>query len=107
MRSYDDAIDVQPGRVGQHEGPAQFLWRNRLWKICDIQSTWLETTPWWNGVDVRAARGETSAEGSGDLLVETELWRVVAAQGRHGSLGVYELSHNWSDGQWRLRTVVD
>lgn len=107
MRRYDETIDVRHGRVGSEEGPAQFLWRNKLWKVCDIQHRWSETADWWNGADVRAARGESGNPGDGDLLVEQEIWRVVAADGRTGYRGVYELGHRWNDGQWVLRGVVD
>ena len=32
---------------------------------------------------------------------------VVAADGRLGTSGVYELARSWGSGAWRLRTVVD
>ena len=39
MRRYDDPVDVRKGLVqgstGSVEGPEQFLWRGRLWKVRD------------------------------------------------------------------------
>jgi hypothetical protein len=106
MRTYDEPIEVQRGLVAGLEGPAQFLWRDRLWMIQDVQTRWVETGAWWDGPAARALRGE-STDDEGDLLAEEEVWRVVAGQGRSGHQGVYELSHAWGTGQWRLRSVLD
>lgn len=121
MRRHDDPIEVRHGRIGegilglegdQLEGPAQFLWRNRLWRVLGVQSRWIESGQWWTGPGVRAARGESldeadEADGGGDLLCEQEVWRVEAANGREGSRGVYELAHAWATDSWQLRAVVD
>ena len=108
MRSYNEPIEVRRGLVSGLEAPAQFLWRDRLWMVRDVQTRWVETGAWWDGPAVRALRGNTdSGEEEGDLLAEEEVWRVVAANGRAGGQGVYELSHLWGTGQWRLRTVMD
>lgn len=142
MRKYDDAIDVRSGQIGagiggldaetlaaHPEGPAHFIWRNRLWRVLGVQARWIESGPWWNGPAVRAARGEDSVHQAArtgtalleagaftdldptdfdhDLLCEQEVWRVEAANGAAGSRGVYELAHAWADGSWRLRGVVD
>ncbi len=106
MRSYDEPIEVQRGLVAGLEAPAQFLWRDRLWMVQDVQTRWVETGAWWDGAAARAVRGE-NADADGDLLTEEEVWRVVAGQGRAAPLGVYELAHTWGTGQWRLRSVVD
>jgi hypothetical protein len=106
MRSYDEPIEVRRGLVAGAEAPAQFLWRDRLWMVQDVQTRWTETGAWWDGPAARALRGE-SADEEGDLLAEEEVWRVVAGQGRAGHLGVYELAHAWGTGQWRLRSVLD
>lgn len=97
MRRYNEPIEVRQGRVGDEEGPAQFLWRDRLWVIRALETRWLETGAWW----------EESAEANADLLKEREVWRVVAGRGAKESLGVYELDHSWFSGQWRLRAVMD
>lgn len=130
MRNYDEEIDVRHGRVGDEEGPAQFVWRHRLWLIRRIQTRWLETDPWWEAGVVRAARGEyadplpaagvagslpaepaagspPAAEAEAGLVSEHEVWRVEAANGRTGHEGVYELAHTWGTGRWRLLRVVD
>ncbi len=107
MRRYDEPIEVRSGMVGEDEAPAQFLWRNRLWLVRDVLHRWLETGEWWRGPSVRAARGDTDAEPDDDLLAEAEVWRVLAANGRSGEPGVYELMHTWGSGQWRLRAVLD
>lgn len=113
MRTYDEPIEVRRGLVAGTEGPAQFLWRNRLWVVRDVQTRWLETAPWWEGPQARALRGDDKVDQSdpaaddGDLLAEEEVWRVLAADGRQGRHGVYELTHASSTGQWRLRAVQD
>ncbi len=76
----DEPIEVRRGLVSGMEAPAQFLWRDRLWLVRKIQG--------WP-IDPDGA----------------EVWRVVAADGREGRHGVYELAHTTATGQWRLRTV--
>jgi hypothetical protein len=107
MRRYDEPIEVRQGLIGALEGPAQFLWRRRLWQVTEVQTRWVETADWWNSPLIRAARGDLEEVADRDLLAEEEIWRVVAAPGRAGEPGVYELAHAWADGAWRLRTVVD
>ena len=122
MRRYDETIDVRSGRIGEGvrdlddellaaypEGPAQFVWRRRLWRVLGVQARWVESDAWWNGPAARAARGDDAddADPEGDVLCEHEIWRVEAANGRDGSRGIYELAHAWSDGSWRLRGVSD
>jgi hypothetical protein len=113
MRCYDEPIEVKSGLVADQEGPAQFLWRNRLWVVRAIEDRWLETSPWWEGSAARAVRGETTDEpfdehGFGsDLVGEREIWRVVAAPGRSGARGICELARSSSTGSWRLRTLLD
>lgn len=120
MRRWDEPIEVRRGIVGEGltgvssvvEGPSQFLWRNRLWRVLDVQSRWVESGPWWNSVGVRAARGDAVTDddsllATDDLLCEQEVWRVEAASGQMFSRGVYELANALSDGSWRLRVVID
>jgi len=33
MRRYDDPVETRMGQVAGTEGPEQFLWRGRLWKV--------------------------------------------------------------------------
>lgn len=93
MRRYDDPVEVRRGP--QHgacsDGPEQFLWRGRLWKVRSVLAHWVETTAWWHGDDARR-----------DLLGERELWRVQAGRGGLESDGVFDLSLDWHDGSWQL-----
>lgn len=94
MRLYDDPVEV---RRGATQGPDQFMWRGRLWKVRAVLAHWVETAPWWQSSD--------APEGA-DLLAERELWRVEAGRGQHRT-GVFELSFSWSDGCWQLVGCAD
>ena len=122
MRRYDDPVEVRRGLVTGVEGPEQFLWRGRLWKVRAVLAHWVETAPWWQSSGVRAVVGSDDARGeggaaapAGDLLVERELWRVEAGRGAgpaagdgiSGGGGVFDLSFDWSDGRWQLVGCVD
>lgn len=96
MRRYDEPIEVRSGEVDGELAPVQFLWRRRLWRVLTVETRWKETADWWS------LRGR-----DGDLLAESEVWRVVAAPGAWASPGVYELAHPTDGGDWRLRAVVD
>jgi hypothetical protein len=76
---------------GATEGPQQFLWRGRLWKVRAVLARWVETGPWRQSTGARAAIGSedaasettdpaTGAASPGDLLTERE--RVEAGRGR-------------------------
>jgi hypothetical protein len=112
MRRYDDPVEV---RRGATEGPEQFLWRGRLWKVQAVLAHWVETAPWWQSADVRAVVGADdavpagsvgSAGSAGDLLVERELWRVEAGRSADRA-GVLDLSFDWTDGRWQLVGCLD
>ena len=131
MRRYDDPVDVRKGWVTGVEGPEQFLWHGRLWKVRAVLAHWVETTPWWQSSGVRAVVGSAEAgsaatagtgpaEGraggpAGDLLVERELWRVEAGAGRAVSggsddalgNGVFDLSFDGAEGAWLLVGCAD
>lgn len=128
MRRYDDPVDVRKGMVDGAEGPEQFLWRGRLWKVQAVLAHWVETGAWWDSAGARAAlgtdtvaddptRGEPSGGGGPalavlpDLAAEREVWRVEASRGRlsaeGGGGGVFDLLFDWSDGSWRLTRCVD
>jgi hypothetical protein len=137
MRRYADPVEVRRGHVeaatgpGGVEGPEQFLWRGRLWKVRAVLAHWVETSPWWQSTGVRTVIGSEDVVPAapestppprpslGDLLTERELWRVEAGRGRprtfHGDpdvdpdgepevaiSGVFELSFDWADGRWLL-----
>ncbi len=117
MRCYDEPVEVRRGLVAGQEAPQQFLWRNRLWLVTDIQARWVESGAWWEGPAARALRGESTSTiatrttatstTDDDLLAEKEVWRVLAAAGSSGQPGVYELAYATGTGQWRLRRVMD
>ncbi|NYE38500.1 hypothetical protein F4692_003648 [Nocardioides cavernae] len=106
MRQYDDPVEV---RRGEAEDPDQFLWRGRLWKVRAVVAHWVETGPWWQGVD-RASDPTTcpTTELATDLVAERELWRVEAGRGRElDTYGVFDLSFDWTDGRWQLVGCLD
>jgi hypothetical protein len=124
MRRYDDSVETRMGRVAGIEGPEQFLWRGRLWKVRAVLAHWVETGPWWQSSGVRAVIGsddQAPTEASSidqrgaDLLGERELWRVEAGRGAavpqpgdpDPAGGVFDLSFDWSDGRWALVGCVD
>ena len=128
MRRYDDPVEVRKGVCEGVEGPEQFLWRGRLWKVRAVLAHWVETGPWWQSEHAKAVIGSTdeAAEDErqprpvGDLLTERELWRVEAARGAAyvdtpgagpGSEpdggGVFDLCFDWADGQWQLVGCID
>ena len=123
MRRYDDPVETRMGLVSGMEGPEQFLWRGRLWKVRAVLAHWVETGPWWQSGSARAVIGsdETADLRSADLLGERELWRVEAGRGAvpvpdgaagevapdHGTGGVFDLAFDWSDGRWALVGCVD
>jgi hypothetical protein len=110
MRRYDDPVEVRrglvPGATGPVEGPEQFLWKGRLWKVCDVVAHWVETGAWW-----QPREGEPSGQSPHDLLGEREVWRVEAARGlaasTAGGRGVFDLAFDWAGGGWRLARCLD
>ena len=103
MRQYDDPVEV---RRGQTEGPDQFLWRGRLWKVRAVLAHWVETGPWW-----QQAGADPTTDRTADLVAERELWRVEAGRGRDleglDVAGVFDLSFDWTDGRWQLVGCAD
>jgi len=128
MRRYDDPVDVRKGMVtgaggARLEAPEQFVWRGRLWKVCDVVGHWVETGPWWRTAEADPAEAGAAAGGPGaeagaaatgaplDLLAEREVWRVEAARGRTlastTGRGVFDLVFDWADGTWQLVRCAD
>ena len=108
MRRYDDLVEVRKGPVtgrdgdAHDEGPQQFLWRGRLWQVREVVAHWRETGAWW-----------VHKENVAPHLQEREVWRVTAARGRavggddDPGFGVFDLTFDWADGDWRLARSVD
>lgn len=141
MRRYDDPVDVRRGQVagvggtGQTvqlvEGPEQFLWRGRLWKVSAVVAHWMETGAWWQSSGADAVLGADdptidptidptdsptdNPTGAGlsrrvDLSAEREVWRVEADRGMSSAgtgRGVFDLVFDWVDGSWRLVRCLD
>jgi hypothetical protein len=125
MRRYDDPVDVRKGMVDGSEGPEQFLWRGRLWKVQSVLAHWVETGAWWDSAGARAVLGDEPAEGSAgsteggdrvlsvlpEIVSEREVWRVEASRGRlsveAGAGGVFDLLFDWAEGSWRLTRCLD
>ncbi len=116
MRRYDDPVDVRKGMVGgpggNVEGPEQFLWRGRLWKVCDVVAHWVETGPWWQSSGVHAMLGFDDGPDLAarpDPTADREVWRVEAARGMaaEAGRGVFDLVFDWADGSWQLARCVD
>ena len=123
MRRYDDPVDVRRGQVAGAggrgtvelvEGPEQFLWRGRLWKVSAVVAHWVETGAWWQSSGVHAVLGEDrEVDHRVDLSAEREVWRVEAGRGMSSSpraettRGVFDLVFDWADGGWRLTRCLD
>lgn len=136
MRRYDEPLEVRRGPVPgwPDDGPAQFLWRGRLWKVRAVVAHWVETGPWWQHAGLRAVigtddvpldpSGSTGTTGGGtaveELLGERELWRVEAGPGSPGNRspgdgspgsGTFDLAHDpthAADGAaWQLVGCAD
>ena len=124
MRRYDDPVEVRRGMVpgvgGPVEGPEQFLWHGRLWKVYEVVSHWVETGPWWSspqmagvlGSEVGGPGSPSSRSGGGvatvhDLLAEREVWRVEAGRGMASGRGVFDLVFDWAQGSWLLTRCLD
>jgi len=122
MRRYDDPVEVRrgmvPGPGGSQEGPEQFLWRGRLWKVGDVLAHWVETGPWWQSRGAEAVHGTEGLDEAGtgggvglaapvDLLAEREVWRVEAGAGAAAGSGLYDLCFDWTTGGWTLARVLD
>ena len=73
---------------------------------------WVETGPWWQSAEARAALGAEDRVTTGrDLTAEREVWRVEAGRGAQDleslGRGVFDLSFDWAKGDWHLARAVD
>jgi hypothetical protein len=132
MRRYDDPVEVRRGRVpgpgtaradtrgstrgeAPVEGPEQFLWQGRLWKVHAVLAQWVETGPWWHSSGAHAVLGaddwETADTSVGsvatELVTDREFWRIEASRGVRTDRGVFDLVFDWADGGWRLIRCLD
>ena len=132
MRRYDDPVEVRTGIVDGVEGPAQLVWRDRLWQVRAVVAHWVETAPWWDQPAVQgllgvhderserrsdelpdgdrgdpAALGPVATGSVASLVAERDVWRVEASRGRVGARGVLELVRDGATGRWRLTGCED
>jgi hypothetical protein len=110
-RRYDEQVDVRR----REEGPAQFLWRGRLYVVRDVLDHWVEVGTWWSGAAAQALLG-TGAPDDGSVPppgatgvddTEREVWRVEASAGRSAGSGVYDLCFDGAAGSWTLARAMD
>ena len=138
MRRYADPVEVRQGPLeddarglgaqGATEGPQQFLWRGRLWKVRAVLAHWVETGPWWQSAGARAVdrlrgrRAPTSPSAAGRSAYLATCSpsascggsRPAAAgptpsspDGEPDGGGVFDLSFDWADGRWPLVGCTD
>ena len=107
MRSYHEPICVLFS-----DRPQQFIWRDRLLLVKEVQGRWSRSTAWWESPRVSAARGDavTNEQAAGtdtklDVVEELEVWRVEAGNGMQR--GVYELARSAGRDNWVLQAVCD
>lgn len=93
MRHYAEPVEVRRGLVAGVEGPAQFLWRHRLYLVRDVLGYWLESGDWWHS-------GHAS-------FPERQVWRVEAGRGAQHSRLVADLALDPEDGRWVLLRIYD
>jgi len=76
----------QPISVSLSAGnlPAAFEWRERIYRVGDIQETWRKIGSWWDG------------EG------ETTFFRIRTDKG-----GIYEIAYDHMKDAWTLESVRD
>jgi hypothetical protein len=93
MRHYAESVDVRSGMVGGIRGPAQFVWRRRLYLVRDVLGFWVESCSWWQVGD--AVPGER------------RVWRVEAGHGRLAARVVADLALDPATDQWLLLRTYD
>ncbi len=86
-RLYGDPIEVwvRDGR------PAQFVWRDRLYGIRQVQDHWVVAREWWKTSDTDPG--------------ERRFWRVEA--GASTGVGTYELRFDTASSGWLLLRAWD
>ncbi|MDN4163200.1 DUF6504 family protein [Nocardioides abyssi] len=106
MTQYDDPVEVRTG-TGGLEGPAQFLWRGRLWKVRQVLDRRSQELPRREVWRVAAGRGrfdqhsgtDSSTDGSTDSSTDGSAVGVPV----HG--GVFDLVHDLPAGRWQLQAA--
>ena len=73
-----------PVRLDKNGGPAAFAWRDRMYRVAEVQDRWRLLGAWWDG------------EG------EYTFYRVRAHDG-----GFYDLCYDHKHRGWKLNVVQD
>ena len=101
VRDICDVVEVRrAGGDGPGMGPAQFLWRGRLYVVRGGLAHWVEVGAWWRSrlPDGLPARIDESGQ---------EVWRVEAGAGRASPVGVYDLVYDEAATSWTLARALD
>jgi hypothetical protein len=117
MWQFDEAVEVRLGTVDGAEAPEQFLWRGRLWRVCSVEASWVETAAWWErgviggvpaGAPATAVTGASAAVGVLDAEwgPQRAVYRVEAGCGRHGRRERFDLAHDPQSQRWQLERVT-
>jgi hypothetical protein len=80
---------------GSEQGPEQFVWRDRLYRVQRILQQWDTSTVWWQDI----ATTPTGAD--------RRIWRVEASPGRCAQTGVYDVGFDPASGRWSMLRVLD
>jgi hypothetical protein len=124
MRRYDDPVEVRRGMVpgvgGPVEGPEQFLWHGRLWKVYEVVSHWWRPGRGGARRRWRGSSAARSADGRRGLGVRGAGWprsTTCSPSGRSGGSragrgiasgrGVFDLVFDWAQGSWLLTRCLD
>jgi hypothetical protein len=105
MRRYDDPVETRMGLVSGMEGPEQFLWRGRLWKVRAVLAHWVETGPWWQSGSARAVIGSDETAGDDRRSSGSDRWSSGSDRGPSGSDRWSSGSDRWSSGVETLRSA--
>ena len=118
-RLYGEPAQVHRGWIGRQEGvdgedgPAQILWRDRLYLVREVLAHWVETTPWWQSARVRSlydAGTALATEAPGRPALddgEREVWRVEARAGRLAPSVVLDIALDAATGHWQVLRTHD
>jgi hypothetical protein len=93
-KRYLEVLDEVETNEEDTATPASFRWRGRRYRVVRVIGHWREDPGWWRRPD-----------GEPVQILQSDLWRVEARNGRPASQGIYELVHR--DDEWRLDKVWD
>lgn len=79
------------------DSPAGFIWRGEVYRVREVVSRWVQSTPWWRSPSTTGIPADPA---------EREVWRVEAAT-EGGTPIVVDLSHDRSSGSWSLTTDIN